>query len=88
MAYEKNGEWGGYKITEAKTGWVVTTWSRIQGCNDGFKALVPYGVWDYQKGQDLSAMHNEIMEVGSALADYAVAGENKTKILEHGEIVR
>lgn len=88
MAYERNGEWGGYKITEAKTGWVVEFWSREQGAPDGLKVLVPYGAYGYQKGQDLNAMHNDYTQAGEVIAEYAKnAKDNDAKVLNHGQKV-
>lgn len=87
MTYERNGEWGGYKITEAKTGWVLTTWSRRQADLNGQKVLIPYGVWDYQQGQDLSVKHNEFCDVGEAIFEYAMAGENTARLLKRGQKV-
>ena len=87
MAYERNGEWGGFEITEAKTGWAITSWSRRQGDMDGKKVLVPFGTWGFTKGQDLSADHNGWMDVGEAMKGMAGDNPEAVKVLRKGHKV-
>lgn len=88
MAYEKNGEWNGYTIKESATGWTIDKWSREQGGMNGKKVLVPFGVFGYQKGQDLKAQHNDIFEVGEIIYDYANGNPELVKVLRKGEKVQ
>ena len=87
--YEKSSEYGGYTVRESKKGWIVEGWSRYQGNITDWKRLVPFGVWDYQRGQDLEARHNEYMAVGHAIQDYARNdGNDNVMVLKKGYIVQ
>lgn len=83
--YERKGEWSGYTLSEAKTGWVYTQWSRTVDAFDGLKSILPYGFGGYNQGQDLRAAHNDFMDVGDFLAQ---AAKDSGKILNHGYKVR
>ena len=85
--FEKNGEWSGYAIEESEKGWIIETWSRIQGGIDGRKILVPYGAFGYQQGQDLEEDYNEIMTVGEALFAGATEDQIECKVLKKGQKV-
>ncbi len=87
--FEKSSEYGGYTVRESKKGWIVEGWSRYQGNFTDWKKLVPFGVWEYQKNQDLTTQHNSYMTVGEAIQDYARIDDNKNvKILKKGYLVQ
>lgn len=88
--FEKNGENSGYCVHESAKGWIVEGWSRYQGSRTGWKKLVPYGVWGYQKGQDLTAIHNKTygVNVGEAIQDYARIDNADVKVIRHGILVQ
>ncbi len=54
--YSYDGERGGYAVTRSERGWVVETWSRVQGERTGRRVLVPYFIADgsacSRQGQD------------------------------------
>lgn len=87
MAYEKNGDWGRYEITEAKTGWVIKSWSRRQGDINGRKILIPYGSFGFQKGLNLSEDYNGWMTNGEALRGMSNDSPDMVKVLRKGEQV-
>lgn len=85
--YERNGEWSGYEIIEANTGWVITTWSREQGGINGRKILIPFGTWGFQKGQNLSEDYNGWMDIGEAMKSMAGDNPEAVKVLRKGRKV-
>lgn len=86
--FEKTSEYGGYTVRESKKGWIVEGWSRYQGNLTDWRKLVPFGVWGYQKGQDLAAQHNSFMTVGEAIHDYAYNDNKNVRILNKGYLVQ
>jgi len=84
--YFVDGDFGGYTVREAKTGYSVTFWSRIQGHADGRKILVPYTL-QRPRGMDLAAKWNEHTTNGQAVAEYAHDSED-VLVLAHGSEVR
>ena len=74
--YECNGEWSGYTIWESAKGWIVETWSRVQGTLNGRMVLLPYSE-DFPRGLDLD-------RYGEALAYRAANG---ALILRCGRVV-
>ena len=83
--YKRNGEWSGYSIHEAATGFVVDFWSRVQGQRDSLRFLVPYTA-QFPKGLDLAAMWNDSTTNGEALA-YIGTFNPRRKVLVRGLIV-
>lgn len=89
VAYERRGEWGGYTITKAPTGFVVSCWSARQGELTDAKYLLPYGklAGGYGRDADLNALHNEGMTVGDYLHSVATETEG-VRMLRMGRIVQ
>ncbi len=81
--FERKGEWAGYSVHEAPTGFVVDFWSRVQGENDGGRYLVPFSE-RFPKGLDLTAMWNESTTNGEAIAQI---GLETARTLRRGQIV-
>jgi hypothetical protein len=90
--YERNGEWAGYSVKASKTGWVVETWSRIEGNITDTKTLVPYGA-SFPQDMELNAKWNDTMTNGDAI--YAIGtfrdatgNPYNAKTLRKGHVVR
>lgn len=90
IAYERSGEWSGYKIRKAPTGFVLEFWSRVQGTLTDDKYLLPYGkaAGGYGQDADLDARHNDLVTVGQFLAEYQLRENPHAKILRKGHIVQ
>jgi len=85
--YEKKGEWNGYTVHGAATGYVVDFWSREQGARDGMRVLVPFGQ-EFPKGMDLADAWNETTCGGDAIARAAGVRAAGAKMLRRGNIVQ
>lgn len=90
--YEQRGEWAGFTVHEAGTGWVIEFWSAQQGQLTGQKLLLPYGFQDLQKGQDLAVNALNLspipnVAVGYHLALVAQQGAGGARMLRHGRKV-
>ncbi len=86
--YERKGEWGGYTITKAPTGFVVERWSARQGELTGDKYLAPYDVaGTYSRDVDLSSMHNEGVTVGDYIYEMTMTDPD-AKVLRKGRILQ
>jgi hypothetical protein len=83
--YTKDGQWSGYTIHEAPTGWVYEQWSRTVDARDDERVLVPYGTGGYRQGQDLDTAHNEHTTIGEYIAYMAAKGQGT--ILRHGHTI-
>jgi len=68
-SYTRDGEWGGYTIRAAATGWIITTWSRRTGEWTDSKYLLPYGTLGMSHSTDLAAPWNAIYTNGETLRD-------------------
>lgn len=84
-AYVIEGEWSRVIVRPSKKGWIVETWSQIQGNVTGQKLLVPYHP-EIAQGQDLMAEWNKYMSYGDYIAQYATGGL-RVKILRKGYTV-
>lgn len=72
--YTREGQRGGYTVRESKKGWIIEGWSQVQGEPTDYKYLLPYGLYDYEKGQDLYAGHHGYFSVGALLFDMRKSG--------------
>jgi hypothetical protein len=81
--YYKHGEWSGFTIHPSKTGWIIDSWSRIQGEMTDTKTLVNFDD-QFPKDMDLFDVWNDTMFNGDALSYY---GQSNGKILRKGFIV-
>jgi hypothetical protein len=91
--YEEVGEWAYASVHKARTGFVVTRHSRIQGQAAGVKILVPYGAdaaCGYGPDCDLDAPHNELFRVGDIILDGVLHWGNLEgcRVLRRGHVVR
>ena len=74
QVYARDGQWGGYTVKEGREGWIVSTWSAVQGTRSGWRVRVDYSpVWPRET--DLAA----------PVSDYPTAGANAESILDHAE---
>jgi len=67
QTYTRNQSFGGYTVRAAKTGWIVDTWSRVQGTSTGSKWIVPYCA-SFPADLDLAAEWNDHTSYGQAIA--------------------
>lgn len=82
--YERNGEWAGYTIRTAKTGWIVETWSREQGAMSGVRTLLPYSPM-FPADMDLGGLWNDCTSNADAIV--RVAGDGGGRTLRRGVVV-
>ncbi len=73
-AFEKSNEWGGYRISQGDSGFVLDYHTHMTdtGDPDGMRLLVPYGAWGFDRDTDLDAKYDEIESRGEKLAELAV----------------
>lgn len=81
-AYERIGDWGGYEIRKAKKGFVLATYSHVQGQLNGRETLMKYS-YRWPKKMDLSEPWNEIMDNGQALADEIANKDTENQAARH-----
>ncbi len=90
MRYENNGEWSGWSVHSARTGWVLEQWSRFQGDLSGRKILIPYGK-GWERGADLHRTYTTKDGGEFTLAEYifySVSDQHITaKVIRRGEVV-
>lgn len=82
--FERKGEWSGYTVSTAATGYVVDYWSRVQGETDGLRLLVPYSE-TFPQAMDLDGMWNDATRNGEAVA---TLGQHNAKTLRKGHKVQ
>lgn len=83
--YESRGEWSGFSVHEARTGWVIKLWSLVQGSRSGDVWLFPYSD-RFPRGLDLGSAWNETMSMADAITMYA--DRKHAKCLRSGWIVQ
>jgi hypothetical protein len=88
--YENRGEWSGYTVHKAAKGFVVSSWSKIQGSLTDAEYLIPYGrpAGGYGYGNNLQAHHNDQLLVGEYLACWCCLGHPDCKVLRKGHLVQ
>jgi len=85
--YEKNGDFGGIKITESEKGWIVENWTRWQGQTTDRKVLVPYGIGGIQKGENLEEDYNDYVSKADYIVEYMSSEGSQIKVLRKGHKV-
>ena len=78
-------EWAGYTIAESAKGHILTMRSRVQGCRDNVRILVPFNS-DFQSGVDFEADWNEHTTYADYFYEFA-AQMTGSKVLQPGHIV-
>jgi hypothetical protein len=86
--FEFKWDFSGYAIREAKTGWILEGWSKVQGTTTDYKYLIPYGTAGYQKGQDLKASFNDYLSIGEYLMTALREDRLTYKTLKKGYMVQ
>jgi len=86
MRYYIDGEWGGYSVSPARTGWVVRRWSRESRTRTGRVVLVRY-CEDFPRSLDLAGAWNRWMTAGERVYLAACDGGIGTRLLRRGEVV-
>ena len=87
QGYTVRGEWGGYTIRRARTGWVVEQWSAVQGSETGGRYLVAYGLAERQCYDDLAASYGG-ETVGAYLVGRALNQGLYSRVLRRPTTVR
>ena len=89
--YTVRGEWGGFTVRRARTGWVVEQWSAVQGSETGGRYLVAYGLAErkchVKRGDDLAASYGG-ETVGAYLAGRALNQGLYSRVLRRPTTVR
>ena len=85
VIFERNAEWSGFSVHAAATGWVVESWTRVQGCITGRRWLVPFCP-QFPQGMDLDGWWNEASQNGDAIAWIGV-GMSTVKVLRRGHTI-
>ena len=68
IVYSEHGEWSRVTIKATRLGWLVETFSMIQGSGTGGRILYYYSD-RIPKGTDLNGKWNEHTTIGQAIAD-------------------
>ena len=88
--YTYRSEWAGYSLTRSARGWIVETWSAVQGEMTGTRVLVPYGLGSddlmVRQGHDPDAPINDS---GTTYGQWLVhmSGSPKCRTLRRGLVV-
>jgi len=80
--FERGSEWGGYSIHPARTGWIVSQWSLVQGTINGRVTLHAY-TERFPRGADLDRRWNDYVVTGEALRETAPV----TRVIRRGHRV-
>lgn len=77
--FEREGEWGGYRVTEMPKGWLIEVWSKVGRNRIERKTLLPFNK-EFPKGQDLHMPYNETLSFGDAITklDEVLKGLNQS----------
>jgi hypothetical protein len=82
-----SGEWGGWSVREAGTGWVVEIESRITGTISGSRILVPYRLSDVARGEPLDAARNEYGTTHAQAVVHQARTDERCRVLRRGHEV-
>ena len=86
-SYSRQGEWSGWTVHRTAAGWVYSNSSRIQGCTDGYRALVhPNPDRGLPADLPLHDRWNDNMDVGEYIA--MLAEECPDRVLRRGNKVQ
>lgn len=83
--FTRRWEWSGYTIRPGKRGWIMESWSAVQGDRSGIKLLIPYGK-NWPEGADLHCLINEITLLGEYIAEFGGTTPG-TRVLRTGHLV-
>lgn len=85
IVFSAKGEWTGYSIAKSAKGYILTIRSRVQGCRDNVRILVPFNT-DFPENVDFTADWNKWMTNADYFCDVADQMPG-AKVLQYGHIV-